>query len=200
MTDPATSAVDAQAFRQVMGRFGTGVTVIVAEHNAEIHAMTANAITAVSLDPLLILVCVDKRARMTGFIQRASGFSINVLSEDQEPLSRFFAGSWKVPSPPEFRFVPWVGGPRLVGALAALGCAVERSVEAGDHRIVLGRVRALHQGDPSGRPLIFYRGHYRRLSEAEGGPAPEEWNAATVRIHYDEWSSPDHLPPEDNAR
>ena len=199
MPDSVASSLDAQAFRRVMGRFATGVTVIAAEHHAEIHGMTANAVTAVSLDPLLVLVCVDKRARMTHFIQQAGGFSINVLSEDQEALSRFFAGTWKLASPPEFRFVPWAGGPRLVGALGAVACAVERLLDAGDHWIVLGRVAGLYEGDPTGRPLIFYGGRYRRLSEVEGAPAPEEWTAAAVRIHYDEWSSAPQLPPEEDA-
>ncbi len=199
MTDSATSSLNAQAFRQVMGRFATGVTVIAAQHGAEIHGITANAVTSVSLEPLMVLVCVDKRARMNRFIESAGGFSINVLSEDQEALSRFFAGSWTLSSAPEFRFVPWVGGPRLVGALGAIGCTVERSVDAGDHWIVLGRVEALYEGDPSGRPLTFYSGRYRRLSEAEGAPAPEEWTTDAVRIYYDEWSGGPKLPPEEDT-
>jgi flavin reductase (DIM6/NTAB) family NADH-FMN oxidoreductase RutF len=182
-----------------MGRFATGVTVVAAEHHGEIHGMTANAVTSVSIEPLVVLVCVDKRARMTRFIQQAGGFSINMLSEEQEALSQFFAGTWRHAGAPEFRFVPWVGGPRLVGSLAAIGCRVDRFVEAGDHWIVLGDVEGLDEGDPAGRPLIFYGGRYRRLTEAEGPPAPEEWTAAAVRVHYDEWGGSPELPsPEDS--
>ncbi len=195
-----SGSLDPQAFRRVMGRFATGVTVVAAEAAQEIHAMTANAVTSVSLDPLLVLVCVDKRARLNRFIERAGGFSINVLSEDQEALSRFFAGAWRQPGTPEFRFVPWVGGPRLIGAVGAIGCHVARALEADDHWIVLGRVQALHEGDPSGRPLIFFGGHYRRLSETAGPTAPEEWSADAVRIYYDEWSSGSPRPSQEDPQ
>lgn len=198
MTSRASFPLNAKVFRRVMGRFATGVTVVAAEHNGEIHGMTANAVTSVSIDPLMMLVCVDKRARMNSFIQQAGGFSINVLSEDQEALSRFFAGTWRGASPPEFRFVHGVEGPRLVGSLATVGCRMHRLIEVGDHWIVLGDVKGLEEGDPAGRPLIFFGGRYRRLSEAEGPAAPEEWIAAVVRVHYDEWAGSPELPsPED---
>ncbi len=182
-----------------MGRFATGVTVIAAQQHDEIHGMTANAVTSVSLEPLLVLVCVDKRARMNRFIESAGGFSINMLSEDQEALSRFFAGTWTLPTAPEFRFVPWHAGPRLVGSLGAVGCTVERSIDVGDHWIVLGRVIALYEGDPAGRPLMFYGGRYRRVTEAEGPVAPEEWSHDAVRIYYDEWSGAQPQPDEDST-
>lgn len=178
-----------------MGLFATGVTVVAARHEGEIHGMTANALTSVSLDPLLVLVCVGKQARMNRFIQHAGGFSINILSEDQEALSRYFAGSWKPVTPPEFRFAPWEGGPRLVGCLASVGCLTDRFIEAGDHRIVLGRAVALHHGDPSARPLLFFGGRYRRLTEAEGPAVPEEWSDDAVQIYYDEWAQSEVQPP-----
>ncbi|HEU5298505.1 MAG TPA: flavin reductase family protein [bacterium] len=190
MTSPA-APVDALHFRRIMGRFATGVTVVGAEHGGEVHGMTANAVTSVSLDPLLVLVCVARQARMMRFVEQAAGFSVNILSHDQEALSRYFAGSWAGASPPEFRFVPWEGGPRLVGAIAALGCRVERLVEAGDHWIVLGRVDALHEGDPGAEPLLFYGGKYRRLSALEAVPAPDLWTDDAVQIYYDGWSGGD---------
>ncbi len=153
--------------------------------------MTANAVTSVSLDPLLVLVCIGRQARMTRFVEQAGGFSINILTQDQEVLSRFFAGSWTPASPPEFRFLPWEGGPRLVGARGALGCRTERMIEAGDHWIVLGRVTALHEGDPGGQPLLFYGETYRRLSALEAVPAPDLWTDDAVQIYYDEWSHGD---------
>src|SRR3989442_2699317 len=136
--------MDPKAFRRVLGLFATGVTVVAAQHGDEIHGMTANAVTSVSLDPLLVLVCVGKHARMNQFIQGAGGFSINVLAEDQEPLSRYFSGAWPHQAPPEFRFVPWPGGPRLVWALAAVGCVVDQRVEAGYHSALLAREVGLH--------------------------------------------------------
>ncbi len=184
--------VDADSFRRVMGAFTTGVTVVAAQHGEEIHGMTANAITSVSLDPLLVLACVAKGARMNPFIERSGGFSINILSEDQEALSRYFAGTWKLTSPPEFRFTPWEGGPRLVGSVASIGCRLERSIEAGDHWIVLGRVIALRAGDGPARPLLFFGARYRRLSDLDDGRPPEHWSDEAVQIHYGEWGDRDH--------
>ncbi len=191
-----TGPVTPTTFRKVMGLFAAGVTVIAAREGDEIHGMTANAVTSVSLDPLLVLVCVDKRARMNRFLESAGGFSINILSEDQEALSRYFAGSWKPTLPPEFRFLPWQGGPRLVGCVGAAGCAIDRTIEVGDHRIVLGRVIALHEGDPTAPPLLFFGGRYRRLAGVEVPAPPEEWSHDAVHIYYDEWSgTPLPAPP-----
>jgi len=155
-----------------MGRFATGVAVLAARDGDGVHGMTASAVTSVSLEPPLVLVCVGKQTRMSRVIRRARGFAINILTQDQEALSRYFAGVWPAAPPPTFRFVPWTGGPRLVGALAAIGCRTERTLQAGDHWIVLGRVVALRGGDPSARPLLFFGGRYRRLSEGEAAPGP----------------------------
>lgn len=192
---PEPAAVTGAAFRRVMGLFATGVTVVAAQEGEEIHGMTANAVTAVSLDPLLVLVCVDKRTRMNRFLRSAGGFSINMLSEDQEALSRYFAGSWRPAAPPEFRFLPWEGGPRLVGCVAAVGCLVDQWIEAGDHWITVGRVVALHEGDPTGKPLTFFAGRYRRLTDLEVPAPPEEWSNDAVHIYYDEWSGTSARPP-----
>jgi len=182
------AGVDPARFRRVMGLFATGVTVVAAEHDGETHGMTANAVTSVSLDPLLLLVCVGRRTRMSRWLERAGGFTVNILTQDQEALCRYFAGTWSHDAPPEFRFVPWQGGPRLVAALAALGCRRQRLIEAGDHWIVLGRVIALHEGDAAAQPLLFYGGRYCRLSPVEAAPAPDLWTGTDARIYYDEWS------------
>ncbi len=195
-----TLAIDAGSFRRVMGYFATGVAVVAAQHGGEVHAMTANAVASVSLDPLLVLVCVRRGARMEGFIERSAGFSINILSQDQEALSRHFAGAWQPKTPPEFRFLTWDGGPRLVGALASIGCAVERMVQAGDHVIVLGRVVALHDAEPGARPLVFFGGRYRRVSELEAAPAPDLWSDDAVQIHHGEWADAAPPPPREDDR
>lgn len=192
-----TALIDPARFRRVMGLFGTGVTVLAAQRGEDMHAMTANAVTSVSLDPLLVLACIGTRARMLPFVEQSGGFSINILTADQEVLSRYFAGAWQQ-APPEFRFVPWQGGPRLLGALATIGCLIERTVEAGDHRILLGRVVALEEGDPAARPLLFYAGAYRRLSEREVAAAPDLWTDRAVQLYHDEWSGESGpVPSED---
>lgn len=172
---------DSREFRRVMGLFATGVTVVTAALGERTHAMTANAVMSVSLDPLLVCVSVGRTARMNQFLEEAGGFAVNILSEDQEDLSRYFAGMWQRPAPPDYRFVPWVGGPRLEGALASVGCSLYRVVEAGDHRLFLGQVRALHRSQGPWRPLLFFAGAYHRLPRA----------ASTVRDPLEVW------PPEE---
>ena len=140
-------SIDARAFRQTVGQFVTGVTVIAAEVDGAIRAMTANSFTSLSLDPPLVLFCVGKTTHMGQLIHEATGFSVNILRQDQQHLSTYFAGGWKEPSPPPFTFVAWDGGHRLDGCLAALGCAVETIHEGGDHWIVIGRVLSLYRSD-----------------------------------------------------
>ena len=131
---------DPTEFRRVMGCFATGVTVVTAQAGTDLQGMTANAVMSVSLDPLLVCVSVNRRARMDAFLSRAGAFALNILSEDQQALSQFFAGIWPHPSPPEYRLEPWVGGPRLIGCLASVGCIVDRALDGGDHHLFLGRV------------------------------------------------------------
>jgi flavin reductase (DIM6/NTAB) family NADH-FMN oxidoreductase RutF len=171
-----------------MGLFGSGVAVIAAQDGDETHSMTANAVTSLSLDPMLVLVCIARRAKMAGFLEKASGFSINILRDEQQALSSYFAGAWPEANPPPFRFVAWEGGPRLEGCLAAIGCEVHQSIEGGDHWIVVGRVRALHQGIEPRKPLLFYAGRYRHLDRVESEPAPDlGWVEAPTHVYYDPW-------------
>lgn len=182
--------VDPALFRRAFGLFATGVTVVSASSGTAVHGMTANAVASLSLDPLLILVALDRRARMNQFIRDAGGFAMNVLRDDQEALSRFFSGGWKHRLPPEFRFEPWEGVPRLVGSLASFACRLDQVLEGGDHWIITGRVTSLHEGLPPYRPLLFFSGRYRRLAEVEVPPtAPiEELGHEAINIYYSEWS------------
>ena len=136
-------AIDPKEFRRTVGQFVTGVTVIAADLEGKTRAMTANAFTSLSLDPPLVLFCVAKKAHLGEVIYSVKGFSVNILTIDQQPLSQYFAGGWKEPTPPPFTFEPWEGGPKLAGVSAALGCTIETIHEGGDHFIVVGRVLAL---------------------------------------------------------
>ena len=156
-------SIDARAFRETVGHFVTGVTVIATDTEGSLRAMTANSFTSLSLDPPLILFCVGKTANLGEMVRSAAGFSVNILAHDQRDLSTYFAGAWKHPEPPAFVFEGWEGGPRLDGCVAAVGCAVDAIHEGGDHWIVVGRVLALHQRVPAPRPLVFSRGHYATL-------------------------------------
>jgi flavin reductase (DIM6/NTAB) family NADH-FMN oxidoreductase RutF len=174
-----------------MGLFATGVTVIAAPASAapadhEVVAMTVNAVTSVSLDPMLVLFCPNKKSRFASHLADLDGFTVNVLRDDQEALSTYFAGGWKEPIPPPFRFVPARCAPRLEGCLAALHCEKQSIVDAGDHWIVIGRVVDLHVGALPHRPLMFFGGRYRHLN-VESEPAPDlaDVHDEPAHIHYD---------------
>jgi flavin reductase (DIM6/NTAB) family NADH-FMN oxidoreductase RutF len=160
-----TVHIDAREFRNTVGQFVTGVTVIAANIDGDVKGMTANAFTSLSLDPPLVLFCVAKKAHLGQSIHKASGFSVNILRQDQQNLSTYFAGGWKEPEPPPFTFEPWHGGPILVGSGAAIGCAIEKIHDGGDHHIVVGRVLALYKCEPPWAPLVFSAGKYVALEE-----------------------------------
>jgi 3-hydroxy-9,10-secoandrosta-1,3,5(10)-triene-9,17-dione monooxygenase reductase component len=160
-----TDMIDSRAYRHTVGHFATGVTVIATGANGTIRAMTANPFTSVSLDPPLVLFCVKKNAHFAQALEVATGFVVNILGEDQQPLSIYFAGAWKESSPPPFAFETWEGLPRLEGCIAALGCSVDAIHEGGDHWIVVGRVQALYRSEPSRPPLLFCSGKYGALGD-----------------------------------
>jgi 3-hydroxy-9,10-secoandrosta-1,3,5(10)-triene-9,17-dione monooxygenase reductase component len=157
-------SVDSRAFRQAVGQFVTGVTVVAVEVDGEIRGMTANAFTSLSLDPPLVLFCVRRTAHLAQVIHSTSHFSVNILTEAQQALSTYFAGGWKESAPPAFTFARWGHSHRLEGCLAALDCAVETIHEGGDHWIVVGRVLTLHRSEDAGAPLVFARGRYTALA------------------------------------
>ena len=159
-----STPIDPRDFRQVMGLFATGVTVVATQIEGEPRAITANAITSVSLDPLLVLVCVNNQLPFVEYIRQTQCFSISILREDQEPLSNYFAQLWKEPTPPPYQFAQWEGGLRLEGCIASLGCVLYGAHDGGDHRIVVARVMALYKGEQPYRPLLFYGGRYERLA------------------------------------
>jgi flavin reductase (DIM6/NTAB) family NADH-FMN oxidoreductase RutF len=165
--------VDAQEFREVAGLFATGVAIVVAEVDGQVHAMTANSVTSVSLEPLLMLFCPSRRARIAQQPERLASFTLNFLRHEQQALSSYFAGGWKDAATPPFRFVPSPAGPRLEGALACIGCATENIIPAGDHYLVLGRVVFLRKGIAPHRPLVFLQGRYRAVDFSEGTQAPD---------------------------
>ncbi len=180
--------IDGQAFRRAMGHFATGVGVITADREGAVRAMTANAFTSVSLDPPLVLVALDRRTRMAGLLDPGTGFAVNLLREDQQALSRFFAGAWKEAARPPFRFVPFAGGPRLEGASATVGCEVDRRHDGGDHWLVVGRVLDVHVGVTPHYPLVFFRGEYRELARDHVTEAPEiELGGESAQVFYESW-------------
>jgi flavin reductase (DIM6/NTAB) family NADH-FMN oxidoreductase RutF len=159
------SAVSSTDFRRALSTFATGVTVITVDQDGEVHGMTANAFTSVSLEPLLVLVCVDHRARTHAHLHAKKRFGINVLAENQKAISEYYARSTETHQHAEDAGAHFDrtqhGTPVLHGALAYLECRLHSAQAAGDHTIFIGEVE--HLVVREGEPLLFYRGGYRRI-------------------------------------
>ncbi len=156
-------ALDPDSFRAVLGRFATGVTVVTScDDGGLAHGMTATAFCSVSLEPPLVLVCIDRTASMHDLLQRDHPFAVNVLSAGQEALSRRFASG---DPPNRFDGLGYHGGqtgvPILDDVVAWLEARVTARHEAGDHTIVVGRVELAETRHE--RPLLYYRGGYAQL-------------------------------------
>jgi flavin reductase (DIM6/NTAB) family NADH-FMN oxidoreductase RutF len=152
---------DSQEQRRIMGRFATGVTVVTTRVGDELSGMTANAITSLSLDPPLVLICVDKRAAFLTALKASGFFAMNILGEEHEALSRRFAQR----GPKEFGDIATLtaitGAPIFAEALGWVDCKVVDILPGGDHDIFLGEILAGDHRD--GRPLLYFSGNYARL-------------------------------------
>jgi len=153
-----------QEFRQAVGSFATGVTVVTTNSGDEKFGMTANSFTSVSLDPPLVLVCAISGTEGSAVIARNGRFAVNILAADQEPLSRFFASKDRPRGLDAFRDIAHSDGvtgcPIIDDCAGHLDCLLQVSYEAGDHIIFIGEVQALAV-DPEKTPLVFHSGKYR---------------------------------------
>ena len=164
---PGAAPLSPEALRRVAGWFATGVTVVTTAGDGTVHGMTANGFATVSLDPVLVLVSVDRRAGMHDLLDRTGVFAVSVLAAEQEELSRWFASPRRGSGPGQFADVPCVaapatGAPVIQGCLAWFDCRVTAAHQAGDHTLFIGEVAALGAED-DGAPLVFFRGGYHRL-------------------------------------
>jgi flavin reductase (DIM6/NTAB) family NADH-FMN oxidoreductase RutF len=160
-----------RAFRDAAGRFATGVTVVTVNDGGTYRAMTANSFTSVSLDPPLLLICVDRETSMHDPIHETGAFAVNVLAEEQRPLSEMFARRGELTQPmggAPFH-VRGTGSPLLEGVIAWFECEVWREYEGGDHTIYVGRVVDMSLTQPDGKPLLFFGGRYRAMDGAAPG-------------------------------
>lgn len=148
------------AFRRTLGMFATGVTVLTTRVGEQVHGMTANAFMSVSLRPPLVLISLDRRAKLCGMLHEGSRYGVSVLGEGQDGLSDLFAGRGPEGVEPAFAVVRET--PLVEGALAHIVARVVRSYWGGDHSLFLGQVEYIHYGE--GEPLLFHGGLYVRLS------------------------------------
>ncbi len=153
--------IDTTLFRHVMGRFASGVTVVTTAYEGRLAGLTVSSFTSLSLEPTLVLVCIDRSAASHDVIAKSGRFAVNILAEGQEYLSRrfasketekFTAGTFEISSN---------GLPLLTGALAQIECALHSAFPGGDHTIYIGEVLAATCTD--GRPLLYYRSGYHTL-------------------------------------
>jgi flavin reductase (DIM6/NTAB) family NADH-FMN oxidoreductase RutF len=156
--------IERNELRRVMGHFATGVTVITTfSKEGKLHGLTANAVSSLSLDPPLLIICVDKKAESYACFEDSGVFTVNILGDEQEDLSRRFA----VSGGEKFEGVAYRrganGAPILSGALAHLECKLHATYEGGDHTIYLGLIEEAETRE--GKPLLFFRGGYREIGD-----------------------------------
>jgi flavin reductase (DIM6/NTAB) family NADH-FMN oxidoreductase RutF len=167
------TAIDPIALRRAFGTFVTGVTIITTiDSEGNPRGMTANSFTSVSLDPPLLLVCVGKSATSFPAFNEAQSFAVNFLHEGQTEISGVFASK----SPDKFQSVSHdrvhTGAPVLTDCLTWFDCTTHNSIDAGDHIILIGQVRAF--GTSPSAPLGFCRGRYANVKD----PLPAGWLAS----------------------
>ena len=154
--------IDKDSFREAMGQLPTGVTVVTAMTERGRSGATASAVGSLSLDPMLVLVCLDRGSRTLRSVQEAGRFGVNVLSADQEPVARQFATKGEEAD-------KWEGIdssvrdeiPALSGAVLWVACELQDVLMGGDHVILTGAVLDVESGE--GEPLLHHRGEYRAL-------------------------------------
>jgi flavin reductase (DIM6/NTAB) family NADH-FMN oxidoreductase RutF len=163
--DVTTAGVSPAELREAMGHFATGVTVITSiDEDGQPVGTTANAVTSLSLDPPLVLVCFDLASSTLRVIRGHGAFVVNVLGHRQRHLSVNFARHGLT--------VAWdgirhhhgpTGSPRLDGVIAVVECTVEHSLPGGDHEIIVGRVQHVETNGEGAAPLVFWRGRYASI-------------------------------------
>ncbi len=161
MPAPVVSPDD---FKAALGSWAAGVTVVTTSHEGAVYGITVSSFSSVSLDPLLVLVCLADSNRLPRMIEQSGRFAVSILAAGQDGISAQFATSGREPAPSlgVESLVLHTGAPVIDGCIAALDCELERAVTGGDHTIMIGRVVAA-TADSSKRPLIYYRRGYRDL-------------------------------------
>ena len=154
--------VSKDEFRRALGHFASGVTVVTSKcADGNLRGITVSAFSSLSLEPPLVLICIDKRASLHDHLNEGGHFAVNILAHDQELVSRRFASK----DPDRFEGLGYregeTGAPLINGALSSIECRIVHSYPGGDHTIVVGEVLETHVNE--GDPLAYFRGGYVRL-------------------------------------
>lgn len=161
-------------YREVMGHFATGISVVTALEGTRPHGITVNAFSSVSLEPALVMVALDRRRYITPIVRDAGRYAVNVLGADQQALSDCFAHAPVSPGREDFCGAKWHPGPTALplidGSIATLECTIVETFSAGDHDLFIGRVDSLEQHDKDVAPLLYYRRRYLRIEQGADSP------------------------------
>lgn len=161
MESAIINTLEPTEFRRVLGHFATGVTVVTSDQDGKPFGATISAVSSLSAEPPMVLVCLNQRLATHNAIQRSGRFTINILGEEHSELARTFA----TPNVDKFASTAWEitpHGPRLSDAIAHLSCRVVETLEGGTHRIFIGSVREAETA--AGRaPLSYFRGEFGRF-------------------------------------
>lgn len=155
-------SIDEAQFRRVLGHFASGVTVVTACHAGVCHGITVSAFCSLSLDPPLVLICIDRRSGSHQLLELAQVFAVNILADDGEYVSRHFASRDANKFATIAHHFGETGAPLLDQALATLECRLVNQYPGGDHTIFVAEVLAADTRDNAG-PLLYYRGGYHEL-------------------------------------
>jgi flavin reductase (DIM6/NTAB) family NADH-FMN oxidoreductase RutF len=171
VTDAPVREFDARAFRDALGCFATGVTLVTTvDRQGRAIAVTVNSFSSVSLEPPLVLFSLARTAGNFEDFVSAEHFAINVLAQEQQPLSSNYARSGEALLQPDAHVLGRHGGPLIGGALAHFECRRHAVYDGGDHVILLGEVKSIALRD-GGRPLLYFRGRYGEIAEADSKSA-----------------------------
>lgn len=156
-------SVSPEEFRRALGHFASGVTVVTTcDEQQRPRGITVSAFSSLSLDPPLVLVCIDNRAPIHDLLTAGRHYAVNILAEDQESVSRRFASK----ESERFEGLGYdagtTGAPLLNGAMCTIECSIREVLPGGDHSIVVGQVQATHVTER--KPLLYYRGGYNQLA------------------------------------
>jgi flavin reductase (DIM6/NTAB) family NADH-FMN oxidoreductase RutF len=182
--------VDATELRHAMARFATGVTIVTtAAPDGQLHGMTVNSVTSVSLRPPMILTCLNNGSRTLAAIEQSGVFAVTLLAHHQQSLASHFAAAR---ADADWESLPFTrgaqrGAPVFHEGLMSLECEVHRIDAGGDHRIVLGQVVAVAHHRTTDEPLLFFESGFRRLRErvdcTAAARSRRRGNAVAFQVH-----------------
>ena len=152
-------------FKGALGSWAAGVTVVTTKQDEMVYGITVSSFSSLSVDPLLVLVCLADSNRLPEMVRKSRHFAVSILAEGQDAISGWFSKSGREPVKrfEDFGAIEWrTGSPIIEGAIAHLDCELFQALPGGDHTIMIGKVVGA-AFDPSRKPLIYYRRGYRSL-------------------------------------